>query len=389
MDLTTQTTDQGSSSTALPLIEYVTAHARLLIYTPLIVGALALAYSFTLTPAFTATTRLLPPQQQQSSLASTLSNLGSFGSMAGAAAGLKNPVDQYVSFLFSETVQDHLIDQFQLDKRYQRNIKEDLRKILSGAVAVQVDKGGIIAIAVTDVDPKFAANLANAHVEQLTKLINSLAVTEAQHRRRFFLKQLEEANKALADAEIALKAAGIDLATLRTNSTATMQAVAAAQERIAAQEIKLAAMRSTLAPGSIEYQKATNELVAMQQKLRQQTEGLDEKKNGDFIGKFREFKYREAMVELYTRQFEAARVDEAREGGTIQVIDVAQPPTRKSQPKKGLIAVIATLTAFSLLLMTLLVKFVLIQARRQQDTHQALKKIQNNLRRLLFLKPKY
>lgn len=389
MDPNIQSNNQSGSGTVLPLVEHVSAHAKLLVYAPLAAGILALAYSFTLTPAFTATTRLLPPQQQQSSLTSTLSSLGSIGSMAGAAAGLKNPVDQYVSFLFSETVQDRLIEQFKLSERYQRSIKEDLRKILSGAVTVQVDKGGVIAIAVTDVDPKFAADLANAHVEQLTKLINSLAITEAQQRRRFFLSQLEAANKDLASAEVALKAAGIDAAAMRTNSTATMQAIAMAQERIAGQEVKLASLRSTLAPGSIEYQKATEELGAMREKLKQQTNGLDDKKTGDFVGKYREYKYREAMVELYTRQFEAARVDEAREGGTVQVVDVAQQPTRKSQPKKGLIAVIATLTTFSVLLLTVLMKFVLIQAHRQQETRQTIARIGNNLRRLLFLKPKY
>ncbi|HEV6966461.1 Wzz/FepE/Etk N-terminal domain-containing protein [Roseateles sp.] len=370
----------------MDLIEHVTRHARLLTLVPLAVGGAVLAYSFTLTPSFTATTRILPPQQQ-GNFAATLNSLGALGNLAGAAAGVKNPVDQYISFLYSETVQDRIIDRFKLAERYHRELKEDLRKMLSGAVVAQSGKDGIISIAATDVDPKFAAELANAHVEQLTTLINSLAVTEAQQRRRFFQNQLESASKDLASAELALRATGIDAAAIRTNPTATMQAISVAQERIAAQEVKIATMGAVLAPNAFEYQRAQKELDAMRAKLQQLTTSSQEKEKGDFIGKYRDYKYREAMVELYTRQFEAARVDEAREGGAIQVVDVAQPPTRKSQPKKALMAVIATMAAFSGLLLYVFATFAIAQANRRDDSRRQLKRIKDNLRRLVFLAP--
>lgn len=374
------------TGTFMDLVEHVTRHARMLILLPVLAGVAALGYSFTITPSFTATTRILPPQQQ-GNFAATLNSLGAFGNFAGAAAGIKNPVDQYISFLYSETIQDRLIDRFKLAQRYQRELKEDLRKLLSGAVIVQSGKDGLISIAATDIDPRFAADLANAHVQELTQLVNSLAVTEAQQRRKFFQGQLEAASKELASAELALRETGIDAAAIRTNPSATMQAISAAQERVAAQEVKLATLESVLAPNSTEYQRAQRELAAMRNKLQQLTNSRDDKSAGDFVGKYREYKYREAMVELYTRQFEAARVDEAREGGVVQVVDVAQPPTRKSQPKKALIAVIGAVAAFSGMLLYVLVTFAFAQAAQRESSRRQLRRVRDNLRRLVFLPP--
>lgn len=374
------------TGTFLDLIEHITRHARLLVLLPLLASAMMLGYSFTITPSFTATTRILPPQQQ-GNFAATLNSLGALGSFAGSAAGIKNPIDQYISFIYSETIQDRIIARFNLAQRYQRSIREDLRKMLSGAVIAQSGKDGLILIAATDTDPKLAADLANAHVQELTALVNSLAVTEAQQRRKFFQSQLEAASKDLASAELALRATGIDTAAIRTNPSVAMQAISAAQERIAAQQVRLATMEVVFTPQSTEYQRAQRELAAMRAKLQQLTTSNDDKSNGDFTGKYRDYKYREAMAELYTRQFEAARVDEAREGGVVQVVDVAQTPTRKSQPKKALMAVIAAVATFSGLLLYLLITFAVAQAEQRESSRRLLCRVRNNLRRLMFLRP--
>lgn len=387
MSQTDQSINTDNSGTVLDLIEHVSRYARLLVFTPLLVGCVALAYSFTITPSFTATTRILPPSQP-SNFATTLNSLGALGNFAGAAAGIKSPVDQYISFLYSETIQDRIIEKFNLRERYGRSVQEEVRKMLSGAVTAQSGKEGVIAISATDVDPKFAADLANAHVEQLTILLNTLATTEAQQRRRFFQTQLEMATRELVNAEIAVKSTGVDMSALRTNAGSLIQTITGAQERIAAQEVRVASMSAVLTSNSTELQQAQQELAALRAKLRQLTERTDGKESGDFINKFRDYKYREALVELYTRQFEAARVDEAREGGTIQVVDAAKPPTRKSQPKKGLIAVIATVATFSALMLYVLATFALRITQRRTDTQLQTMRVLNNLRRTVFLGPK-
>ena len=168
----------------LDLLQVVADNLRLLVLGPLAAGLLALAHSFTITPTFTATTKFMPPQQQQSSAASLLAGLGGLAS----AAGIKSPADQYVAFLKSNSLQDALIGRFKLMDRLETKSREEARSEVGGSVVISNGKDGLISIEASDKDPAFAAQLANAHVEELGKLMSRLAVTEAQQRRLFFEK---------------------------------------------------------------------------------------------------------------------------------------------------------------------------------------------------------
>jgi hypothetical protein len=118
-----------------------------------------------------------PPQQHQSAAASMLASLGGLGGLAGAAAGLKNPSDQYLAFMKSNSVQDELIERFKLQDRYETQFKADTRAALTGSTRASSGKDGLITVEIDDKDPKFAAELANAHVDELQKLLARLAVT--------------------------------------------------------------------------------------------------------------------------------------------------------------------------------------------------------------------
>ncbi len=148
----------------LDLLQTIVDNLRLLILGPLAVGLAALGISFAVPPTFTATVKFLPPQQQQSAAASMLASLGGLGGLAGAAASLKNPADQYLAFMKSNSVQDALIERFKLQERYEKKFKDETRKELTDNARATSGKDGIITIQVDDKDPKFAAELANAHV---------------------------------------------------------------------------------------------------------------------------------------------------------------------------------------------------------------------------------
>ena len=150
----------------LDLLQVVADNLRLLVLGPLVAGLLALAYSFTIIPTFTATTKFMPPQQQQSAAAAMLAGLGALGGLAGAA-GIKNPADQYVAFLKSRRIQDALVDRFKLMERIATKSREDARGAIDGNVQIAIGRDGLIAIDASDKDPAFAAQLANAHVENL------------------------------------------------------------------------------------------------------------------------------------------------------------------------------------------------------------------------------
>lgn len=348
--------EEDDEISLLDLLQVVADNLRLLVLAPLAAGLLALGITFAMAPTFTATTKFMPPQQQQSGAAAMLAGLGALGGLAGAAGGLKNPADQYVAFLKSRSVQDALIDRFKLTERYETKFREDARKTLDANVQIASGKDGLITIDASDKDPQFAAQLANAHIEELGKLLNRLAVTEAQQRRVFFEKQLNNAKDNLVKAEQALKASGVNSSALKASPIAAVEGLAKLKATITAQEIKLASMRGYLTESAPDFKQAQTELSAMRgQMARAEKEEPAStgggSKDSDYIAKFRDFKYHETLFELFAKQYEMARVDESREGAIIQVVDAAQPPERKSKPKKALIALMTTLAVgFALLL---------------------------------------
>lgn len=343
----------GDEIDLLDILQVIAENLRLLVLGPLAVGLTALGISFQITPTFTATTTFLPPQQQQSTAAAMLQSLGALSGIAGAASGIKNPADQYVAFAESNSIKDALIERFKLVERYEVDFRDDARKVLSERSGISAGrKDGLVTIEVYDHDPKFAAELANAHIEELTKLLGRLAVTEAQERRAFFERELKKTRDGLATAEAALKETGINESAIKASPEAAVESVANLMAQVAAKEVQIGAMRNYLTDSAPDFRRAQSELAALRAQLARTEKGVKGGNGGsDYVAKYRDFKYYETLFELMAKQYEIARIDESREGAVIQVVDTALPPERKSKPKKALIAVITTLaTGFFLLL---------------------------------------
>ena len=368
----------------LDLLQVVVDNLRLLVLVPLFVGVLALGASFLIAPTFTARTKFLPPQQQQSGAAAMLQSLGALGGLAGAATGLKNPSDQFVAFLGSTTVQDALIARFKLATYFESEFKTDARKKLQEISSITSGKDGQIAVEVSDKDPVFAAGLANAYVEELSKLLDRLAVTEAQQRRVFFEAQLQKTKDALVKAEQALGASGVNAATLKTRPEVAVAAVAQLQAQIAAQEVKLASMRGYLVDSAPDFRQAQTELAALRNQLGKSEKTSTATPSGgdaDYITRYRDFIYQQTLFELFAKQYEIARIDESREGAVIQVVDVAEPPERKSKPQKAMIAALATLGSGLFLLLFVFVRQALRNAGHSPATAEKLKHLRTSFRR--------
>ena len=388
-------TDDDDEISLLDLLETVAEKLWLLIVGPLVVGLAALGISFLIPPTFTARTVIMPPQAQQSAAASLLSSLGALGGVAGAAAGIKNPNDQVVALLKSRTLADRMVDRFDLMVRYKTKLRQDARKGLETRTRIASGKDGLISIEVDDTSPEVAAQMAGAYIQELHKLMASLAVTEAQQRRVFFERQLKDAKDNMTKAEIALRSGGIEADVFKSSPQAAVTAVAQVQAQIAAQEVKLGAMRGYLTEAAPEFKQGLTELQALRAQLAKlesnqrdraipaastpgtaaagaSAGGTGGASSGatspnqavsagsalsDYVSRFRDFKYFETLFELFAKQYEIARVDESREGAVIQIVDPAAVPEWKSKPKRGLIAVIATLAAgFALLLYVFVVK---------------------------------
>jgi tyrosine-protein kinase Etk/Wzc len=384
-------TAEDDEISLLDLLQTIVDNLRLLIIGPLVVGLAALGISFAVTPTFTAQTSFLPPQQQQGMAASMLASLGALGGLAGAATGLKNPADQYVAFLKSNSIEDALIDRFKLMDRYQAEFRVNARKTLEANVSIASGKDGLITVSVDDTDPQMAADIANAHVQELTQLLGRLAVTEAQQRRQFFEQQLTQAKDKFTQAEIALKQTGVSSSVLKSNPASAVAAVAGLQAQITAQEVKIGAMRGYLADTAPDFKQAMSELanlrnqLAKQEKAQPTSADAAGQGDGDYVAKYRDYKYQETLFELFAKQFEMAKIDEAREGATIQVLDAAQPPELKSKPKKALIAVLATLATGFALLLFVFIRQALRNAGHNSESAQKIAALQASWRKALGL----
>ena len=371
----------------LDLLQTIVENLRLLILGPLVVGLAALGITFAIPPTFTAKTSFLPPQQQQSAAASLLSSLGGLAGLAGSAAGIKNPNDQFLAFMQSRKLEDVLIKRFDLMSRYQAKKPEDARKALEGFSRLSSGKDGLITVEVDDHDPQMAADIANAYVEELGKLLDRFSVTEAQQRRQFFEKQLKETQAKLTAADLALRASGIDSSVLKTHPDAAVGALAEVQAQIAAQEVKVASMRGYLTEQAPDFKQALTELRALQAQLGKAESNAalpkSQSSNADYVSRYRDFRYYETLFELFAKQFEIAKVDEAREGAVIQVLDVATPPDYKSKPKKALIAVLATLASGFMLLLWVFVRQALRHASEDSESAQQMAAIRSAFRKAL------
>lgn len=318
------------------------------------------AYSLMLPNIYTASARILPPQQNQSS-ASTM--LGQLGVLASGTLGIKNPNDLYVGMLKSRTVADNIIARFKLKELYRITLLDDTRSALEGNVHVVAGRDGIISIAVDDKDAKRAAAMANAYVDELYKLTQNLAVTEASQRRLFFEKQLKLARDELTAAEVAMEKTQqqTGLIKLDGQTEAIIRAVAELRAQVAAKEVQLGAIQSFATEHNPDYVRAKTELTGLQAQL-----GAMERTQGPLSGdvlmatgkipeagleyarKFRDVKYRETVYELLANQYELAKVDEAKNSSMIQVLDMAVQPERKSNPNRTRMVIEGALVGFFL-----------------------------------------
>jgi len=347
----------------LDLVDVIGRQKKFLALSTLAAGTLALIVTLLIPNRYTATTTVLPPQQGSSSLSAALlsqvGNLGALGSLAGGSLGLKNAADMTIALLKSRTVEDAMVQRFDLMKLYKEKRMSDARKAFEGHCSIDSNsKDGLIRIAIEDRDPRRAAEMANAYVDEYRKFSAHLAITEAGQRRLFFESQLVEAKNNLAGAEEALKASQqkSGMIQLDSQAKALIESVAALRAQIAAKEVQIRSLSLSETPTNPDILMAREQLGALQSQLRQlggSRSGEDSdlivprgkipEAGMDYIRKLRDVKYNELIFELLAKQFELAKLDEAREGAIIQVVDPAVTPDRKSFPIIRLIVPVATL----------------------------------------------
>jgi uncharacterized protein involved in exopolysaccharide biosynthesis len=356
--------EESDEISLLDLLIVLAKRKRLILTVTAVFAILAIVISLLLPQRYTATVTLLPPQQSSSMgamLASQLGSMGGVAALAGGSLGLKNPNEMFVAMFKSRTVEDAMVQHFGLMQEYHAKFPSDARKTFEGLAAVDGSgKDSLIHISVEDSDPRRAADLANGYVDQFRVQSQHMAITEASQRRLFFEQQLEQAKDNLANAEEALKQTeqtnGIEISS---QAKALIESAASLRAQVAAKEVQIQGMRTYATGENSQVVQAQQELESLRAQLAKLGGSENSASGGlivpqgqvpeaglEYVRKLRDVKYNETIFDILARQFEVAKLDEAKEGALIQVVDPAIPPDRKSFPKRGLIVIGATAVGF-------------------------------------------
>lgn len=348
---------------------------------------LATIIVFVVPKMYTATATILPPQQNQSVLNTLVGQVGGAATLDLRDLGLKNPSDVFVAMLKSRTVEDALINRFDLRKLYNVKRYQDARKTLEKGSEIDPEKEGLISVQVSDHDPKRAAEIANAWVDELRVLNQNLALTEAAQRRVFFEQRLASEREGLNQAEVALKQLQQKTGLIQpdTQTRALIGAVADLRAQIAAKDVQLQSLRTYATENNPDVKRVERELAeleAQSAKLSQMERSGAElgesnlqvptrrvpEANLEYLRAARDLRYHEGLYDFLSKQLEAARIDEAKNAVLVQVIDRAVEPERKSSPRRLLIIVVTAIASFLLACFGILVWEAI--RRKRQDPNE-------------------
>ena len=330
-----------------------------------------------ITPATYVSRTSIMPSQQSGGGGGGLASLGSLAGLAGLgalsnmAAGIKSSDEMFIALMRSQSVQSALIEQFKLKERYGARNTEEARQALNLNVAILADKkSGMLFVDAQDKDPEFAAQLANAQVKELNVILSRLAVTEAQQRRAYYEQQIIKTQTKIPQLELeykeAQKSSGLEVASLLSEA-GTLPGQIAAKElqlqvlsRFATAQnpdlkrlaVEISALRAQMA----RYELSKSEPKTSPSKPGQSTEST----KTNFVQKatqaYNTLKIQEALLDSYVKQLELAKVDEAKEGPAVQVVDEARAPEMRAKPERKKLVLAYTVTG-------LIIAFVLAALR--------------------------
>jgi tyrosine-protein kinase Etk/Wzc len=378
--------------TFLDVLLIITRRKKLVGMVTAICAGIALILAFALPQEYTATVIVLPPQgnsSMSSMLASQLSGMaGGVSGMASSMLGMKNINDMYVSMLKSQSVEDAVVRRYGLQSEYRKKYLVDARKALENHTKIDgATKDGLIRLSFTDRDPNRSAEVANGYVEQFKSLSQHLAITEASQRRVVFENQLEKTKVDLENADEALKKTQLSTGMVQVDGQARAMIDSAARLRaqIVAKEVQIQAMRSYAGDENPALTQAQTELDGLRGQFSKMVgsrggasddvflpKGAVPEAGLEYVRRLRDVKYYEAIFEILAKQLELAKLDEAREGAFIQVVDPATTPEKKSFPKRGMLMLGGVAAGFTLGLMFALLQGGLARMRQNPATKDKL-----------------
>lgn len=365
--------DIQSTTTEQSMIDYVEIVARKwrLIVTITVTSAiLSAVITLVLPKTYSSTALILPPQQDMNLMGMMLGgNVSGLSSLAGNMLGLGTPADQYASILESNRISDAIIDRFKLMEVYNKRYRLDMYQKLDDLVSIKAGKkDGIISITIEDEEPKRAADIANAYIEELGKLTAEMDMTGGAKNKFFLEKQLAQARADLANAEDAIKKFQSKNKTIDVDeqAKASIMGIAELRGQLSLQEIQLAALSRRFTQNSQEVKDTQTAIARIKSQIAQlegsgkggaiPTVGSVPAIGEEYLRLMREFKIKEILVEMLTKQYELAKLTESKNMNNLQIIQQARIPDKKIKPKRTLIVIGVTFISFVISVLWVLFK---------------------------------
>ncbi len=368
-------TPQGSGD-SVAYVRLLWEHRRLFVRVVLYGLVASTLVAFLIPTRYQSTARLMSPDSSQTgglamAAAALSGGTGGLGGIASDMLGLKSTSDIFVGILSSRTVQDKLIQQFDLKKLYGDRRMEDARKDLAERTGISVDrKSQIITITVTDHDPKRGAAMGEAYVAELNRLVAELSTSSARRERIFLEERLKTVSLDLEAAEkdfsqFSSKNTAIDI---KEQGRAMVEAAATLQGQYIAAQSELEGLKQMYTDNNVRVRSVRariGELKRQLEKLGGKGEQTSEPsgQQTDFLypsirklpllgvtyaDLYRRTRVQEAVFESLTKEYELAKVQEVKEIPTVKVLDSPNIPEKKSFPSRMLIMFLGTAFAFAI-----------------------------------------
>lgn len=361
-DVKPRTTDLELVPPTVSLVDYllvIVRNKKMILYTTFGAALLTAGITLLMPNIYTATTLILAAEDDKGGMSAMMAQLGGLAGIAGGTLGGPSKTDLYVSMLKSETVRDPIIDRFKLLDVYKAKFRSDAYKALNTNALISAGKkDGIITIAVSDKDPKRAAEMANGYVDELGKLAAGLSMSGAGKSRQFLEERLATAKADSVRAGDALKEfqSKNKMVNVTEQAKASIEGVAQLRGQLAVQEVQLAAMQRQFTDSSQEVKQsrvAVNNLRGQIARLEGgggnssiPSVGSVPQLGQDYVRLMRDAKIQETMVELLTKQYEMARLTESKDLSPFQILQKAKVPERKSKPARAKKVLTTTFFAF-------------------------------------------
>jgi tyrosine-protein kinase Etk/Wzc len=381
----------GEAESEINLLDVLTAlgQEKLIVIVVTVLATIAGVVISLITPfTYVARTSIMPAQQSGGASAlAGLSGLAGLAGLTGMSGGVKSSDQMYIAFMRSQSVQLALIDQLKLKERYGSKNLEEARMSLTNRVSIATDKSsGLLVIEAQDGNADFAALLANQQVHELNVILSRLAVTEAQQRRLYYEQQIAKTQQNLPVLETRFKEAqkksGVEVASLLSESGSL-------PGQIAAKELQLQILSRFATAQNPEMKRLSTEISALRSQLSRyelahaQAKGRDKANSTDNVKAtspyqqeaaqaYTTLKIQETLLDGFVRQLEVAKIDEAKEGPPVQVLDVARAPEIRAQPQRRKMVTAYAVTGLVIGLVLALLKALL---RHAQSTPEGMQRL--------------